>query len=239
MGNKCRFYVDIMALHREVTGSCLINVVKFPDGSTKKFLVDCGLFQEPKYTDLNKTLPFKAEDINYVVVTHNHIDHIGRLPLLVKNGFHGRIITSRDTSILLRHALNDSYKILNQKAKLLNESVLYSEEDVQKTLALVEGYPFEESIWLDENIKVTLFMNGHLQGAGHGDRQESDRVSDHCQHMRRLYGRVHSLSSRRVLCRPLFPSRASGAYLHLYSGDCRGSLPLSVGGSRRHLCQIF
>ena len=165
MGNKNRFYIDVMAMHKEVTGSCILNVIKFPDGTTKKVLIDCGLFQEPDYLELNKTLPFNAENLDYVIVTHNHVDHVGRLPLLVKNGYRGKIYTSMDTSILIRHALADSYKVIRQKAKLSNEKSLYSEEDVEQTISQIRGISFEKSIKLDDNIKVTMFMNGHLQGA--------------------------------------------------------------------------
>ena len=103
MGNANRFYVDVMALHNEVTGSCIMNTIKFPDGSTKKVLIDCGLFQEMEYSDLNKSLPFKAEDIDYVVVTHNHVDHTGRLPLLVSNGYRKKnSYVSRHISIITK-----------------------------------------------------------------------------------------------------------------------------------------
>lgn len=165
MGNTNRFYVDVMALHEEVTGSCILNNIKFPDGTTKKVLVDCGLFQEMEYSELNKGLPFNASDIDYVIVTHNHVDHTGRLPLLVKNGFRGNIHMSYTTSKLISNALEDSYKVLKNKAKLANEPQLYSDGDVDETLKLVKGHPFEESIWLDDNIKLTFFMNGHLPGA--------------------------------------------------------------------------
>jgi len=49
MGTKNRFYVDIMAMNQEVTGSCNLIVAKFPDGNSIRFIVDCGLFQEKKY----------------------------------------------------------------------------------------------------------------------------------------------------------------------------------------------
>lgn len=52
MGKKCRFYVDIMAMHEEVTGSCNLAIVKFPNGETLRFVTDCGLFQERKYVKL-------------------------------------------------------------------------------------------------------------------------------------------------------------------------------------------
>lgn len=160
-----RFYIDIMALHEEVTGSCFLNVIKFPDGTSKKIVIDCGLFQETEYTSLNASLPFSAENIDYVIVTHNHVDHTGRLPLLVKQGFNGQIYMSHDTKSLISNALIDSFKVLRKKSIQFNEPLLYTEEDVYKTLALTKGYSYEETIWLDENIKITFFMNGHLPGA--------------------------------------------------------------------------
>jgi len=165
MGNTTRFYVDVMALHQEVTGSSILNIIKFPDGTTKKVLIDCGLFQEIEYSELNKSLPFDPSSIDYVIVTHNHVDHTGRLPLLVKQGYNNKIHMSHDTVTLIPNALYDSYKVLKKKAELANESVLYTEDDVDKTLSLVEGHPFEKSIRLDNNIKLTFFMNGHLPGA--------------------------------------------------------------------------
>lgn len=165
MGNSNRFYVDVMALHKEVTGSCILNTIKFPDGTTKKILIDCGLFQEQEYSDLNKSFPFNPDNIDYVVVTHNHVDHTGRLPLLVQQGYRGKIHMSDNTSVLIKNALIDSYKVLKKRAELANEKLLYTETDVDNTLELVCSHPFEESIWLDNNIKLTFFMNGHLPGA--------------------------------------------------------------------------
>lgn len=165
MGNAHRFYIDVMALHQGVTGSGIPNIIKFPNETTKKVLIDCGLFQEPEYAELNKSLPFKASEIDHVVVTHNHVDHTGRLPLLVKQGYRGKIHMSYDTATLIPNALYDSCKLVRRRAELASESPLYTEEDVETTLSLIEPHPFEESIWLDENIKFTFFMNGHLPGA--------------------------------------------------------------------------
>lgn len=165
MGNTTRFYVDIMALHTEVTGSCMLLIIKFPDGRTKRLVIDCGLFQECTYSQLNNILPFHSTTIDYVFVTHNHVDHLGRLPLMVKNGYRGPIFMTDTTTKLAPLALEDSYKVLKNKAKMANESMLYADSDVEETLKLLKGCPYEKTINLDENIKVTFFMNGHLPGA--------------------------------------------------------------------------
>lgn len=94
MGNKIKLYLDIMACHPEVTGSCFLAVLKLPNRETVKFVIDCGLFQEKEYDSLNNELPFDCDEISFVVVTHNHVDHIGRLPLLFKRGYNGKVYCS-------------------------------------------------------------------------------------------------------------------------------------------------
>ncbi len=165
MGNARPFYVDIMVLHKGVTGSCILINIKFPDGNVKRILIDCGLFQEEEYTEFNSSFPFNASHIDYVLVTHNHVDHTGRLPLLVKKGYRGRIHVSYDTSTLIANALYDSCKVLKKRSEFRNEKPLYTDEDVETTLSLIASHPFEESVYLEDNIKFTFFMNGHLPGA--------------------------------------------------------------------------
>lgn len=167
MGSLSRLYADTIALNKEVTGSAIINTITFPDSTKKKVLVDFGLYQESEYSELNKSLPFDPSNIDHVIVTHNHVDHTGKLPFLVKNGYRGDIHMSESTAKLLPYALEDSYNVLKINAETLNEPQLYSDADVTETLKHVKGHPFEESFWLDENknIKITFFMNGHLPGA--------------------------------------------------------------------------
>ena len=165
MSNSSRPYVDIVAFNNEVTGSGILNTIIFPNGTKKKPLVDFGLFQESEYSKLNKDLPFDASTLNYVLITHNHVDHTGKLPFLVKNGYRGDIHMSESTAKLLPYALEDSYNVLKNNAEMLNEAPLYSAADVDETLKHVKGHPFEKSFWLDQNIKITFFMNGHLPGA--------------------------------------------------------------------------
>lgn len=174
MGSKENFYVDLSTSCSNVTGSCHLENVKFPDGTQTKFLVDCGLHQGKEECsfingktadDLNKELFFKPEDVSFCLVTHNHTDHTGRLPLLTKNGFAGNIYMSEDTRVLLPLALNDSQKVLRDIAKRNNKKPLYFEVDVDKVLNQSRVCLFEKTEQIGEHIKVTYFCNGHLVGA--------------------------------------------------------------------------
>lgn len=165
MGNKAKMYLDIMACHPEITGSCFLGVLKLPNRETVKFVIDCGLFQEKDYDSLNNELPFDCNEIAFVLVTHNHVDHIGRLPLLFKRGYSGKIYCSDKTEILLPLALNDSLKVLSDVYKRKHQPQLYSLKDVESTLKNVEGINFNHKIQIHPNIEVTFIENGHLIGA--------------------------------------------------------------------------
>lgn len=160
-----RFYADVMAIHPEVTGSCNLVVVKLPNGETIKFVVDCGLFQEKEYSELNKSFPFDSQNIDFVLITHNHVDHTGRLPLMVKNGYRGEIYTTEDTSKLIPLALDDSYKVLRDTSKRRGTSPLYNDEDVDMTKKLIRSIPYSKEVLVNNHVKVTFFVNGHLIGA--------------------------------------------------------------------------
>jgi metallo-beta-lactamase family protein len=166
MGSKTRFYMDVQTLNSGVTGSCHLCIVKYPNGSTTRFIVDSGLFQgSDESATENLSFPFNEECIEFVLITHNHIDHVGRLPLLFKNGYRGKIYTTPPTAALLNLALFDSYRVLKDTAKRRHQPNLYSDADVSETLRLVKPVPFCKAISLDKNIKVTFFYNGHLVGA--------------------------------------------------------------------------
>lgn len=166
MGSKCRFYVDIQTLNSGVTGSCHLCIVKYPDGNATRLIVDCGLFQgDDEKENKNQFFSFNADNIEFALVTHNHVDHIGRLPLLYRNGYRGQVYTTEDTAVLLPLALYDSHRVLKDNAKRAHQPVLYSEGDVSNVLSHIKSVPYEHSIMLDEHIKVTFFRNGHLVGA--------------------------------------------------------------------------
>lgn len=159
------FYVDVMALHPEVTGSCNVVTVRLPYGKKFHFIVDCGLFQDEKYEKFNSELTFKPENIDFCLVTHGHVDHIGRLPILASKGYRGPIYTTDDTRKIMVLSLKDSARVLRENAKHKKEKPLYTETDVSDVMNLVIGCDFNKSIHINDNIEVIFFKNGHLFGA--------------------------------------------------------------------------
>lgn len=163
--NKEPFYADIMVTHSQVTGSCIYVTSKIKEGSEIRFVVDCGLFQERDTNELNTNLPFNPEKLDFVLVTHNHIDHIGRLPYLVKKGFCKEIYVSEQTAQLMPLALGDALKILREQAKRKDTRPLYDEYDHQRTLKLITPVMYNKIFRPMEGVKVTFINNGHLIGA--------------------------------------------------------------------------
>ena len=159
-----KFYVDLMQQPSEVTGSFNLGILKVVD-KTIKFAVDSGLYQEKEYENQNLLFPMKPEELDFVIVTHNHVDHIGRLPLLVKNGFRGRIYMTEVTRRIIGRALYDNSRILKDTSKRKNKEVLYDSNDVESALELMEGCGYNNPIRVNNNITVTFIPNGHLIGA--------------------------------------------------------------------------
>lgn len=159
-------HADLMSFHKEVTGSCTLAVIKFEDGLTIRGIVDFGSYQEKEYAELNQKLFFKPEELDFVLITHNHIDHTGRLPFLMKNGYNGNIFMTKVTQNLIPLAFEDSYKVLKGVAKRNNENVLYSQEDIKAALDCIIGCQFEKEYTVYPGVvKATFFKNGHLPGA--------------------------------------------------------------------------
>lgn len=166
MGSKERFFYEITSLNPEVTGSCHLVTVHYPDVRKTSFIVDCGLYQEKNYNDLNdKSFPFDCENINFALITHNHADHMGRLPYLINGGFKGRIYTNLETTRMMPMALRDSFNIGKEEAKKHDRKMPYEEIDMLETIERMVPCKFKEVEYIDRNIKATFFKNGHLLGA--------------------------------------------------------------------------
>lgn len=164
---------EISCLHSGVTGSSIILTIHLPNGSNKRILIDCGIFQEYDYERYNDEFPtqFHPEGIDYVFLTHTHIDHCGRLPFLVKKGYYKYIYCTNDAKELLKPALFDCAKILESESNYLTRKKktffppLYDLDDVKKTLSRTRGMVYNETYPLDDNLSVTFLGNGHIKGA--------------------------------------------------------------------------
>ena len=146
----------------------------------KKFLVDCGMFQGLKHLrELNwQPLPVDAAEIDAVILTHAHLDHIGYLPRLVQEGFEGPIYCSAPTAEITEVLLLDSAKIQEEDADYANKKghtrhkpakPLYDLEDAKRTLPMLRAQVEDEWKQLAEGIKFRLQNNAHIIGATHVD----------------------------------------------------------------------
>ena len=152
-----------------VTGSCHCLEV-----GGKKILIDCGLQQGRDEHDDN-ALDFSPNYIDYVLVTHAHIDHSGRIPLLVKEGFQGQIFTTRLTAQLLSIMLRDSAHIQESDAQWQNQKgkragrepvePLYTLQDAEDALQYLNTVEYGEIFDLCEGVKVRFNDAGHLLGS--------------------------------------------------------------------------
>lgn len=153
----------------EVTGSCY-----YLEAAGKHFLVDCGMEQGPNHFE-NIEIPISPSDLDFVLLTHAHIDHSGKLPLLYARGFRGSIYATYATTDLCDIMLRDSAHIQmfeaewkNRKGKRAGKEAvepLYNMDDALGAIANLVGCPYNERITLAEGIQVRFIDAGHLLGS--------------------------------------------------------------------------
>ncbi len=154
-----------------VTGSCY-----YMETNKLKILVECGMHQGEGSDGLDdRTLPFKPADIDFVFVTHAHIDHSGMLPRLVSKGFKGRVLSTSATHDLLDPMLRDSANIQlsdaewttrkNLRAGKPPVEPLYTVEDVDRLLLLFDVRPYDKLFHLGNGVKYRFFDAGHILGS--------------------------------------------------------------------------
>ena len=141
-----------------------------------RILIDCGLFQGYKQLRLRNwaPLPVAPSDIDAVVLTHAHLDHSGYLPLLVKNGFRGKIFCSAATFELCKILLPDSGRLLEEEANYANRHgfskhspalPLYSEADALRALKCFAPVKFGVHFTVAGSFGCTMALAGHILGA--------------------------------------------------------------------------
>ncbi|MBK6902735.1 MAG: MBL fold metallo-hydrolase [Saprospirales bacterium] len=159
-----------------VTGSA--HLIELEDGT--KILLDCGLYQgrEENMSSFNETWLFNPEELDCVILSHAHIDHCGRLPKLVKDGFKGTIFSTHATRSLCTIMLLDSAKIQEKDAEYENKKLakkkgakaqeaeaLYTAEDVTRCMKLFFSVGYEKWFSVNENVEVMFRDAGHILGS--------------------------------------------------------------------------
>src|SRR5690606_2154076 len=158
---------------RNVTGSK--HRIELNDGT--QILLDCGMFQGMGYEtdELNGHFGFNPANINYLILSHAHIDHCGLIPRMVAEGFTGDILCTPATMDLARILLLDSAKIQEQDAEYSNkrrkergqalEKPLYTEDDVVKALGQFKIVEYKQEYQVTPRVKLWLTDAGHIIGS--------------------------------------------------------------------------
>lgn len=157
-----------------VTGSCHLLAIEHGP----RILIDCGMFQGPEEDRNYSAFGFDPSEIDYLLITHAHLDHVGRIPKLVKEGFRGVIYATEATRDIAEIILLDSAKIMKEdfetnyrKAQRKGKedevmAPLYDEDDVEAAFDLTWEYPeYDNTVAILDSLKVTYRNAGHILGA--------------------------------------------------------------------------
>ena len=140
-----------------------------------KILLDCGLFQGIGTTELNLQFGFDPKEVDFLILSHAHIDHTGLVPRLVRKGFKGTIYATPATKDLCEIMLMDSAHIQEKDLERINKrrigrneepyELLYNADDVEAALKLFKTVDYHTPYYLEEGVRVEYFDAGHLLGS--------------------------------------------------------------------------
>lgn len=137
------------------------------EGNGKKFLIDCGLIQGEKFVDdQNWTkFPYDASTIDILFITHGHIDHIGRIPKLISEGFNGKIVSTVPTKDITEVMLADTAHLLSRDTE--NElDKIYTPENIKKALDNWDTLEYGQKLNVDHGFQFSYKDAGHILGSG-------------------------------------------------------------------------
>ncbi|MBD3287758.1 MBL fold metallo-hydrolase [candidate division KSB1 bacterium] len=157
---------------RTVTGS-----MHLVETGHRKILLDCGMFQgRRKEAEIkNRNLPFDAQRIDAMILSHAHIDHSGNIPNLVKNGYSGPIYTTHATTDICNYMLRDSGHIQEKDVKFVNKrrrsrgeppkEPIYTKEDAEQALDNFQGKDYRKTFEITDNANAIFYDAGHILGS--------------------------------------------------------------------------
>ena len=164
--------VTFLGATKTVTGSNFL-----VEGAGKKFLVDCGMYQGSAADEYENEAPFlfNVDEIDFMLLTHAHIDHSGRIPKLYNEGYRKDVIATKATCDLCSIMLPDSGHIQEMEAEWKNRKrerkgedpvpPIYTAEDAAKSLEIFKPVQYNEIVDIDENIKARFNDAGHMLGS--------------------------------------------------------------------------
>jgi metallo-beta-lactamase family protein len=151
---------------QEVTGANYL-IEKESAGKMTRILVDCGMFQCPRFCAARNRgdFPYDPAQIDALFVTHAHVDHVGRIPKLVKSGFRGVIYSTPPTKDFARLMMEDSLGILEKEAAHMGDrEAFYATADIEEAMKLWRGIPYNQSVTIGDTT-ITLHEAGHILGS--------------------------------------------------------------------------
>ena len=149
------------------------------EGSHGKILVDCGIEQGADFVEAEVygPFPYDVKTIDALVVTHSHLDHVGRIPKLVWAGFRGKIFMTPPTQDLATLILLDSSHILAEEAERLGRAPLYGADDVETAFTLVETLDYHTEKEVAPGLSVYLRNTGHILGSASVRIKDEDGIA--------------------------------------------------------------
>lgn len=137
------------------------------EAGSQRILVDCGFYQGERINeDINRQdFPYDPKEIDILLVTHAHLDHIGRIPKLIKEGFKGKIFSTGPTKEISKAMLIDSMRVLEREAKRHGYHPMYAREDVTKIIRKWKTVEYNEALPIGDTIHVEFLDAGHILGS--------------------------------------------------------------------------